>query len=177
MDTYVQWTSPIRRFGDLQVHAAVKRYLRRRRIHDLLVLRDDVPPEVSSVHVGCPVPIPSVVAGDADLSALDEDIDYSWGKAHVSASKALNRQSQQYWMYEYLQRQVSNGISPSFEGIVLGCIDPERLLYAVYLPEIGYEHRYVSQKGFLDAGEVLLLKVESVIPRLSLMTLTLINIG
>jgi hypothetical protein len=108
---------------------------------------------------------------------LDGDIDYSWGKAHVSASKALNRQSQQYWLYEYLHRQVLNGTSPTFEGIVLGCIDPERLLYAVYLPEIGYEHRYVSQKGYLNAGEILLLKVESVMPRMSLMTLSLINIG
>ena len=64
-----------------------------------------------------------------------------------------------------------------FEGVVLGCADPERLLYAVYLPEIGYEHRFVSQKDYLEAGEVLLLKVESVNPRMSLMTLSLINIG
>ena len=176
IDCYVQWTSPIRRFGDLQVHAAVKRYLRRRRIHDLLVAREDVPDGVRSVDLGCWVSVQSVIRGEAE-SALDEDIDYGWGKAHVFASKNLNRQSQQYWLYEYLHRQVQNGTLPTFEGIVLGCVDPERLLYAVYLPEIGYEHRFVSQKGYLDAGEVLLLKVESVNPRMSLMTLSLINIG
>jgi hypothetical protein len=66
---------------------------------------------------------------------------------------------------------------PTFKGIVLGCVDPERLLYAAYLPEIGYEHRFVSQKGYLETGEVLLLKVESVNPRMSLMALSLINIG
>ena len=177
IDCYVQWTSPIRRFGDLQVHAAVKRYLRRCRIHDLLVTRQDIPAGIHPVDLGCLVVPGQSALGDTDSSTLDGDIDYSWGKAHVSASKALNRQSQQYWLYEYLHRKVLNGTSPTFEGIVLGCIDPERLLYAVYLPEIGYEHRYVSQKGYLNAGEILRLKVESVMPRMSLMTLSLINIG
>jgi hypothetical protein len=172
---YVQWTSPIRRFGDLQVHAAVKRFLRRRRVHDLLFSGKEIPQGLAQVDLGCPVPVDGVA--DDDASTVDADIDFTWGKSLVPASKAVNRQSQQYWLYEYLNRQLQNGTPPIFEGIVLGCVDPERLQYAVYLPEIGCEHRYLSQKGFLNPGEVLKLQVVSVIPRMNLMTLALINIG
>lgn len=179
IDCYVQWTSPIRRFGDLQVHAAVKRFLRRRRMHDLVFGGQDIPAGIGHADLGCPVPdeTSSISDHDAALAAVDADIDYSWGKSLVAVSKAVNRQSQQYWLYEYISRQVQNGTPPTFEGIVLGCVDPERLQYAVYLPEIGYEHRYLSQKGYLNPGEILKLKVESVIPRMNLMTLSLINIG
>ncbi|KAI2498430.1 RNB domain [Fragilaria crotonensis] len=175
IDCYVQWTSPIRRFGDLQVHAAVKRYLRRCRIHDLLVTRQDVPAGVNPVDLGCrAVPGQSDI-GDADL-ALDADIDYSWGKAYVSASKALNRESQQYWLYEYLHRQVGNGHRPPLRAlfwlhrsreVIVCCVSAGNRLRA----------SLCVTKGYLDAGEVLLLKVESVMPRMNLMTLSLINIG
>jgi exoribonuclease R len=175
VDCYVQWTSPIRRFGDLQVHAVVKRYLRRRRIHDMLFTQQVVPSGLRAVDLGCPVPN-DMVEDDGALSTVDTDIDYNWGKSLVQASRAVNRQSQQYWLYEHLARKVQSGEVPTFEGLVLGCVDPERKQYAVYLPEIGYEHRYLSQKGFLQAGDVLQLKVESVNPRQGLMTLTLINV-
>ena len=186
VDCYVQWTSPIRRFGDLQVHAAVKRYLRRRCIHDLLVTRQEIPAGLSFVDLGCPVPptssrdsrsssLDETAPDEDELEYLDQDIDYRLGKAHVSASRVLSRQSQQYWLFEYLHRQTCNGNYPILTGLILGCVDPERLQYAVYLQEIGYEHRYLSQKGSLQVGEVLRLKVSSVIPRTRLMTLSLIN--
>jgi hypothetical protein len=68
----------------------------------LLVARENVPDGVSSVDLGCWVSVQQSViyAGKAE-SALDEDIDYGWGKARVFASKNLNRQSQQYWLYNF----------------------------------------------------------------------------
>lgn len=173
IDTYVQWTSPIRRFGDLQVHAVVKRYLRRRRMHDLVFSQEAIPAGITEADLGCPVPDGG---GGEHVKRVDEDIDYNWGRSLVSASRTVDRQSQQYWLFEFLSRQLESGSPPVFEALVLGCVDPARKQYAVYLPEIGYEHRYLSEKGFLEAGECLKLKIQSVTPRTGLMTLALVNI-
>jgi exoribonuclease-2 len=171
VDCYVQWTSPIRRFGDLQVHAAVKRFLRRKRIHDIIFAGESIPLELNQIDLGCPVPDSTNDVGDY-MFTVDADIDYDWGSALLKASRVVNRQSQQYWLFEYLSRKIALGDPPSFNAIVLGCVDPERKQYAVYLPEIGFEHRYLSQKGYLQAGEVVVLKIQSVSARLGLLTLT-----
>lgn len=60
----------------------------------------------------------------------------------------------------------------AFECIVLGCINTDRLQYAVYLYELGLEHRYVSASGKLEDGLRLWLKVESVNPRMELLKLS-----
>ena len=61
----------------------------------------------------------------------------------------------------------------SFECIVLGCVDPERLQYSVYVKELGLEHRYLSEMGSLKVGQTLWLKVANVNLRSSLLTLSL----
>ena len=60
-----------------------------------------------------------------------------------------------------------------FECIVLGCVDPNRLQYAIYAKEIGLEHRYLSERGSLNVGETIWLKVASVNPRNGLLSLSL----
>jgi hypothetical protein len=202
---YIQWTSPIRRLGDLQVHAAVKRYLRRCHIVKSYQEGKNLPDYVRDVDIGCSFPtlmtsITSTINRNQDINEekdndnitlpsllLDSDIDFQYGTNLVAASKTVHRLSQQYWLYEYLRRRRQREVdgmekssmitAPSLVGIVLGCVDPERRQYAVYLPEIGYEHRYVSQKGFLQVGEVLAFQVESVHPRMGLLTLSLQNLG
>jgi exoribonuclease R len=199
---YIQWTSPIRRLGDLQVHAAVKRYLRRCHIVQLYREGKCLPKDIRNVDIGCSLTallsaatttrtddVEEKKGNDDDDNEessnmtfhLDSDIDFNYGKSLVAASKSVHRHSQQYWLFEYIRRQIqrqeSTLSSIQLDGIVLGCVDPDRLQYAIYLPEIGYEHRYVSQKGFLQVGEVLKLEVESIYPRMGLLTLSLINVG
>ena len=64
LDCYVQWTSPIRRLGDLQVHSSVKRYIRRRRINELMKEGKPLPSELSAIDIGCEVPVPTKVDDD-----------------------------------------------------------------------------------------------------------------
>lgn len=45
-----------------------------------------------------------------------------------------------------------------FESIVLGCVNQERLQYAIYVYELGLEHRYLSEAGELEEGRKLWLK-------------------
>ena len=48
LECYAQWTSPIRRFSDLQVHAVVKRYLRRQKVMELLSQGQSLPETIST---------------------------------------------------------------------------------------------------------------------------------
>jgi hypothetical protein len=105
-------------------------------------------------------------------SELDTDIDYGRGQALMTASRQVQKTAQQYWLYEYLARQVETE-PPVFDAVVLGCVDKDRQQYAVYLPEIGYEHKYVSEKGELLIGERVKLRISSVISRTGLLGLTL----
>ena len=170
VDCYVQWTSPIRRLGDLQVHGAVKRYLRRKKLNDILRTGGTVPEGLTSTDVGFDLTVvrefleedaghtkekdtketrfPLVLDSD-----LEMDVDFSEGKSMMRPSRSLQRSSYQYWTLEFVRRAIQEDSSFSFDAVVLGCVDPTRKQYAVYLPEIGLEHRYLSEKGFLNAGE------------------------
>mmetsp|Transcript_23264 Transcript_23264/g.39503 ORF Transcript_23264/g.39503 Transcript_23264/m.39503 type:complete len:403 (-) Transcript_23264:65-1273(-) len=175
LDCYTQWTSPIRRFGDLQVHCAVKRYLRRERINELLLDRANIPSEISSSDVGFDLDLLKD-GGVVESSDLDTDIDFSERQAMPGVARLVQRQVYRYWTLEYIRRRTEADPTYSFDALVLGCTDPERLQYAVYLPEVAHEHKYVSQKGFLNAGERYRLRAQSVNPINGLMTLTLANL-
>lgn len=165
LDCYVQWTSPIRRFGDLQAHASVKRYLRRERVNDLLRDGLSVPSIISPLDLGCDL---------SDASKIFDDIDYKDGLALAGAARVVQRNSQEFWMFEYIRRMLAKADGEvSFECIVLGCVDPNRLQYAIYAKEIGLEHRYLSERGSLNVGETIWLKVASVNPRNGLLSLSL----
>jgi len=56
---------------------------------------------------------------------------------------------------------------------VLACVNPQRGQYAIFVHELGLEHRYLSEKGDLQIGEKIYLKVANVSPRLGLLTFTL----
>lgn len=183
LDCYVQWSSPIRRFGDLQAHAAIKRFIRRGRINELMSQGKPIPPEITPIDIGCEVPVPRKVDSDGRIteykvesSSIDDDIDFRVSQGLVGAARQLQQKSQQYWLFEYISRILHEDPDKAvFDAIVLGCVDYERDQYAIYLPELGLEHRYLSQKGRLKPGEKLRLKVASVFPSTGLMTLTLAN--
>ena len=169
LSCYVQWSSPIRRFGDLQAHTAIKRYLRRKRVNKLLRDGSNIPSEITAMDLGCELPSP-----DGNKSKTVDPIDYKVGQALGGAARFVQRNSQQYWMFEYIRRMVSESADEvSFECVVLGCVDPERLQYAVYAKELGLEHRYLSEMGSLKVGQSIWLKVANVNPRMGLLTLSL----
>jgi hypothetical protein len=194
LDCYVQWSSPIRRYGDLQVHAAIKRYLRRTKIKSLLEQNLDIPKDVPASAIGMNLSA-LITPSKMGTKALSVDpINFDHGLALIRASRPMARSSNQYWLYEYLRRQLVsiNGAEEEetnnensnitnkkevkelvFECVVLGMADPNRLQYAIFVHELGLEHRYSSEKGELNPGETLWLKVQSVNPRMSQLTFSL----
>lgn len=188
LSCYVQWSSPIRRFGDLQVHAAVKRYLRRAKINQLIRQCKPIPHEISEFDIGCAVPVSMDTSKDENgiisqyyVDRLEEDqshgnlnINYSRGLGYVKAARMVQRKANEYWMFEHIRRLTEVEKSDvEFEATVLACVDPQRFQYAIYINELGLEHRYLSQKGYLQTGSKLLVKVDSVSPRHGLLTFSL----
>jgi len=165
LECYVQWSSPIRRFSDLQVHAAVKRYLRRRKVYEL----QKIPHGITALDLGLPK---SAVGSDGSLTTdtittdiLDQDIDFMEGVGLIGAARTLQRQSQQYWLFEYIRREKEMDRNKIYNAVILGCVDPEKQQYAIYLKELGLEHRYSAPGGGVKIGAVVQLKVDKVAPR------------
>lgn len=174
LSCYVQWTSPIRRFTDLQVHMSVKRYLRRQRVSELMQQGQRIPEELCQLDLGLPFgaicdgSMTDDVIGSDDV---DRDLNFLDGLGLAGAARTLQRQSQQYWIYEYIRRQSEKDPHRAYPSIVLGCVDPERQQYAVYVEPFGLEHRYTSpRKQSLDTGTTLQLKVDAVSPRFGILT-------
>ena len=174
LDCYVQWSSPIRRFSDLQVHASVKRYLRRRKVYELLENGQKIPAGITALDLGLS---DDVIEHDGTFSAdsvtsdmFDQDVDYLEGVGLIGAARTLQRQSQQYWLFEYVRRMRENDPETTFTGVVLGCVDPAKHQYAIYVKELGLEHRYSSPGGRLNIGADMPLKVHSVSPRSGLLS-------
>jgi len=185
LDCYVQWTSPIRRFGDLQVHAAVKRYLRKKKLIELMRRGEGIPSKLTSSDLGCTVPrgvedlfdeggkYKEYVNDDLKVEGDIDVINFKKGVGLLQAARIVQRKSKQYWMFEYLRRKQELNTEAIFEGVVLGCVDSKRFQYAIYVHELGLEHRYLSEAGRLNAGETVLLKVASVYPHYGLLTFTM----
>lgn len=169
LGNYVQWSSPIRRFSDLQVHEAVKRYLRRRKVYELQENGQCIPDGITALDLGLPE---NTFGSDGSLSTdsittdiLDEDIDYMEGVGLIGAARTLQRQSQQYWLFEHIRREKEKDRSKIYNAVVLGCIDPEKHQYAIYVKELGLEHRYSAPGGGVKIGDGIQLKVDNVAPR------------
>jgi hypothetical protein len=108
LSRYVQWTSPIRRFGDLQVQAAVKRFIRRKRVYEMICTGQTLPSGVSSSDLGLQTGVwndkGQLAVESFEAHMLDQDINYLEGVGLAGAAKTLMRQSQQYWLFEYIKR-------------------------------------------------------------------------
>jgi hypothetical protein len=173
---YVQWTSPIRRFSDLQTHASIKRYLRRKRVNEMMQKGSKVPSGLRSSDLGWATDsqdqssqeedgLPVVKARDD----LDQDLDFLEGVGLIGASRTLQRQSQQYWLYEHVRRLRDEDPDTTFTALVLGCVDQVKRQYAIYVYELGLEHRFTSP-GKLNIGITLPMKVDKVSPRAGILS-------
>lgn len=175
LEGYVQWSSPIRRFSDLQVHAAVKRFLRRQKVCELKESGYPIPEGVSAYDLGVS---PDTLTNDTSrffevpISAhdLDNDLNYMEGVGLIGVGKKLQRQSQQYWLFEYIKRLTDISPDTRFSVVVLGCVDPEKGQFAIFVKELGLEHRFTSPGGRLEPGAELVVKVDSVSPRSGLLS-------
>jgi exoribonuclease R len=173
LQAYVQWSSPIRRFSDLQVHACVKRYLRRQKVYQLVRSGLPIPENITAHDLG--VPPGALACGrfareDITAADLDNDIDYMEGIGLIAVGKRLQRQSQQYWLFEHIRRRKEADTGITFKATVLGCVDPEKGQFAIFVEELGLEHRFTSPGGRLEPGTVLPVKVDTVSPRSGLLS-------
>eukprot|EP00979_Chaetoceros_neogracilis_P004688 scaffold814_cov248-Chaetoceros_neogracile.AAC.8 len=186
IDCYVQWSSPIRRFCDLQVHASVKRFLRRHRVNLLMEAGRKIPEALTASDLGCDVPI-HVDSSRSESGSYTEytfqsdgkkhDINYNRGIGFVKAARMVQRKSNEYWLFEYIRRNLEESESEVvYQTTVLACVDPSRGQYAIFVHELGLEHRYLSEQGELPVGSKLWLKVSTVQPRLGLLTFTLSSV-
>jgi len=187
LDCYVQWTSPIRRFSDLQVHASVKRFLRKHRVNQMMEAGLPIPDALTASDIGCEVPrqveSSKLESGLYTKYTVDEmtrkkqeayGINYKKGLGFVNAARMVQKKSGEYWLFEYIRRQIEKSDSEiAYETTVLACVNPQRGQYAIFVHELGLEHRYLSEKGDLQIGEKIYLKVANVSPRLGLLTFTL----
>lgn len=169
LGSYVQWTSPIRRFGDLQVHACVKRFIRREKVFELIGDGKPLPIGLGASDLGFEPSIwkanEGLLAEIVNANMLDRDINYLEGLGLVGAARTLQRQSQQYWQFEYVRRQKEIDPEKTYEALVLGCVDPEKGQFSIYVYELGLEHRYTFPGRRLDPGMKLHLRVDNVVPR------------
>lgn len=183
IECYVQWSSPIRRLCDLQVHTSVKRFLRRHRVNLLMEAGRPIPESLTSSDLGCDVPR-QVSSSQTDQGLYTKYVretsfngnlvNYRKGSGFLNAARMVQKQSKEYWLFEYVRRQLEGcDTEILYETTVLACIDPQRSQYAIYVHNLGLEHRYVSEKGQLRIGEKLWLKVSTIQPRLGLLTFTL----
>jgi len=170
LDCYVQWTSPIRRLQDLQVHAAVKRFLRRQKIIDLLIKGEKVPTGITSEDLGC-----EFTSSDndgkveLDLEDIDKDINYSDNTKMLRPAQFVMRNSNKFWMLEYVRRLKEANPELTLEALVFGCTNPAKRQYAVYIYELGLEWRYNSPVG-IQAGDRFFVRISNVIPQNGQMT-------
>jgi RNB domain len=183
LQSYVQWSSPIRRFSDLQVHASVKRYLRRRRFYELILQNETIPDGIRAIDLGISNDVFEKIKNHAQESSwnlspdattitindLDQDLNFSEGLGLITAGKNLQRLSQKYWLFEYIRRTHVTDPTRVYPACVLGCIDTDRQQYAIYVYDLGLEHRYVSPIDNLKPGTNLQLKVDTVTPRAGLL--------
>jgi len=172
LDCYVQWTSPIRRFQDLQAHAAVKRFIRRKKIIDLHDKGEKIPSGITAQDLGC-LNLPSLDEdGNLEIKPedLDKDIDYSDKTKLLKPAQFVMRNSNKFWMLEYIRRINESEPERALEVLVLGCINPTKKQYAVFIYELGLEWRYNSPIG-IQAGDRFKVRIGNVLPQNGQMTL------
>jgi exoribonuclease R len=177
LSCYVQWTSPIRRFQDLQAHATVKRFLRRQKVFDLLENGQEIPPGITSEALGCELPSLNKEGKiELDTEDIDKDIDYSDRTNLLRPVQFVQRNSNKFWMLEYIRRIKEADPQRTLEVLVLGCINPSKLQYAVFIFELGLEWRYNSPVG-IQAGDRFKARLGNVLPQNGQMTIVRVPNG
>jgi hypothetical protein len=133
-----------------------------------------IPSGLTRIDLGCDV---ALLREEAELSAgfdtnFDEDVDFGEGAGLLKAARRLQRASERYWMLEYVRRLKESNPSKKFQVLVLGCTNPARRQYAIYVYELGLEWKYISPVGSLQAGTKFSVKISNVLPHNGQLTFT-----
>lgn len=156
-----------------QVHSALKRYIRRKRINDLLQQGLGIPPEITSMDLGYDISKFQQRTTNDMIRHVDP-INYTSGLGMIFAARPIQSASSNYWLFEHIRQLVDESEDEvMFESVVLGCVNRDRFQYAIYVYELGLEHRYLSERGELEVGQKVWLKVASINPRMELLTFSL----
>jgi len=174
LEAYVQWSSPIRRYCDLQVHCAVKRHLRRAKVLEILAEGGEVPGSLTDADLG--VPLSALLDGRDDVPP-DADINYGESTGLQKGARQLQNKSQAYWMLEFVRRLIADlpegdTDGRTFRATVLGCTDSKNLLYVVYFHDLGLEKIYRSERGNLEPGDVIWLALSGADPGLGILRMS-----
>ncbi|CAB9502642.1 Ribonuclease II, chloroplastic/mitochondrial [Seminavis robusta] len=171
LSSYVQWTSPIRRKQDLMVHCAVKRWLRRQRIQELILEGKSLEHlNLSKRDIGWTPPRLLDAESNEyewDTRQQDDDIDYREGGGLMGAARLVQRTSEQYWLFEYIRRIIDKDPDYIWDALILGYIgtgEKSKKQYAIYVYELGFEYKFSSPIN-LNPGERLKLRVSLMNPR------------
>ncbi|KAL3930568.1 MAG: hypothetical protein SGBAC_011707 [Bacillariaceae sp.] len=168
IECYTQWSSPIRRFGDLQVHTTVKRYLRRKKIIEMKLSGSTIPSNITFNDIGCAPEIATTEMASSPLNMSDTDIDFTDSLSALKAARIVQRSSNTYWMLEFIRRMDR---SKTFEAVILGCRNPARKQYMIYIYELGLEWQYTSPVASLTSGTKIVVKANNILPHNGQMTL------
>ena len=164
----------------VQVHSALKRYLRRKRVNLMLQKGMPIPTQITGMDLGYDISelnlttTPAATSSDSLVMPAIDPIDYTSALGQIFAARPVQFSSSNYWLYEYIRQLVDKSDKEvMFESVVLGCVNSNRGQYVVYVYALGIEHRYLSETGKLEEGKRLWLKVSSVNPRMELLTFSL----
>merc|ERR1711862_48380 len=101
------------------------------------------------------------------------NINLKKGIGFFNAGRYIQKESQQYWMLEYIQQLQLQSKNKPLKCIILGCVDYNRYQYSIYILELGYECKYTSEIGILKIGDIIWLNIDYVHPRLLQLRLSL----
>lgn len=157
------------------MHTIIKRYLRRKK---LIQMMDDgvaMPLGITDDDVGCDSRIFRGGAMSFKLrnTSFDMDIDFTDHFGTMKSARRVQRSSQTYWILEFIRRMDRGR---NFEVVVLGCRNPARKQYAVYIYELGLEWTYSSPVGNLTSGTRFVVQATNVLPHNGQMTLVRVQV-
>jgi len=143
---YVQWTSPIRRFSDLQVHTQMKQALRRKKVLEMVTAGKKLPEDIASRDAGL------------QFTGVEDDkvapVDFDRGTLGTNVARKVQREAQHYWMLVYiatLQR------GTKFDAVVLGKVSNRSQIgddnmHVIYIEQLGLESMYNGGGVDYDLG-------------------------
>jgi uncharacterized membrane protein len=151
--------------------------MRRQKVFEMVRRGLPIPPGITASDVGVATELMAngcFTKDEITPDDLDNDVNFLEGAGLIAVGKKLQRQSQQYWLFEHVRRLKEAKTGTTFKVIVLGCVDPEKNQFAIYVEELGLEHRLTSPGGRLEPGTELLVKVDNVSPRSGLLSFVIV---
>ena len=132
-----------------------------------------IPANITKSDIGCDPAHFCTDYSSSSQNSLDADIDFTHGLSCLRTARVVQRSAQTYWILEFIRRLDRN---KTFETIVLGCKNPERKQYVVYIYELGLEWVFNSPINDLTSGTKIHVKATNILPHNGQMTLVQVEL-